>query len=152
MELLNIARTRALITNRWLKEPCLQENEGEIERQQRQGFSSRIMAWVNRTIFVYNVTTGLYMLDWWERYLFSILFRWSNSPLSSLLHLRALYWQYPVFQAFKVGSKIKCNHRRRCRSFEICAQLGCFASISCSWMVHIMSLSLSILLQHVLVC
>jgi hypothetical protein len=51
-----------------------QENEGEIGRQQRQGFSSRIMAWVNRTIFVYNVTTGLYMLDWWERYLFSILF------------------------------------------------------------------------------
>ncbi|CAK9204812.1 unnamed protein product [Sphagnum troendelagicum] len=50
-----------------------QENEGEIGRQQRQGFSSRIMAWVNRTIFVYNVTTGLYMLDWWERYLFNTL-------------------------------------------------------------------------------
>ncbi|KAH9541878.1 hypothetical protein CY35_14G088400 [Sphagnum magellanicum] len=50
-----------------------QENEGEIGRQQRQGFSSRIMAWVDRTIFVYNVTTGLYMLDWWERYLFNTL-------------------------------------------------------------------------------
>lgn len=152
MELLNIALARALITKKWLKEPCLQENEGEIGRQQRQGFSSRIMAWVNRTIFVYNVTTGLYMLDWWERYLFSILFPWSNSPLSSLLHLRALYWQYTVFQTFKVGSKRKCNHSRSCRSFEICTLLGCFAAISCSQMVHITSLSLSIWSQHLLVC
>jgi hypothetical protein len=57
-----------------LKEPCLQGNEGEIWRQQHHGFSDRVVAWVKRKIFLYNVTTGLYMLDWWERYLFSILF------------------------------------------------------------------------------
>ncbi|MBA0555943.1 hypothetical protein Golob_026088 [Gossypium lobatum] len=32
------------------------------------------MNWVQRKIYLYNVTFGLYMLDWWERYLFSILF------------------------------------------------------------------------------
>jgi hypothetical protein len=57
-----------------LKEPCLQGNEGEIWRQQHHRFSDRVVAWVKRKIFLYNVTTGLYMLDWWERYLFSILF------------------------------------------------------------------------------
>ncbi|CAA3005295.1 probable phosphatase 2C 55 [Olea europaea subsp. europaea] len=30
------------------------------------------MNWIQRKIFLYNVTFGLYMLDWWERYLFSI--------------------------------------------------------------------------------
>ncbi|MBA0856236.1 hypothetical protein Goshw_025196 [Gossypium schwendimanii] len=34
----------------------------------------RDMNWVQRKIYLYNVTFGLYMLDWWERYLFSILF------------------------------------------------------------------------------
>ena len=39
------------------------------------------MNWVQRKIYLYNVTFGLYMLDWWERYLFSILSLasiWSN--------------------------------------------------------------------------
>ncbi|KAH7691148.1 Small subunit of serine palmitoyltransferase-like protein [Dioscorea alata] len=31
------------------------------------------MNWVSRKIHLYNVTIGLYMLDWWERYLFNIL-------------------------------------------------------------------------------
>ncbi|KAJ0014912.1 hypothetical protein Pint_21903 [Pistacia integerrima] len=31
------------------------------------------MNWVQRKIYLYNVTLELYMLDWWERYLFSIL-------------------------------------------------------------------------------
>lgn len=31
------------------------------------------MNWIQRKIYLYNVTFGLYMLDWWERYLFSIL-------------------------------------------------------------------------------
>ncbi|KAK9129934.1 hypothetical protein Sjap_010421 [Stephania japonica] len=31
------------------------------------------MNWVQRKILLYNVTFGLYMLDWWERYLFNIL-------------------------------------------------------------------------------
>nr|AEI98615.1 hypothetical protein 111O18.2 [Coffea canephora] len=31
------------------------------------------MNWFQRKIYLYNVTFGLYMLDWWERCLFSIL-------------------------------------------------------------------------------
>ncbi|KAF9690019.1 hypothetical protein SADUNF_Sadunf01G0152400 [Salix dunnii] len=31
---------------------------------------SRAMNWVQRKIYLYNVTFGLFMLDWWERYLF----------------------------------------------------------------------------------
>ncbi|KAL8495593.1 hypothetical protein ACS0TY_019643 [Phlomoides rotata] len=31
------------------------------------------MNWVHRKIYLYNVTFGLYMLDWWERYLFNTL-------------------------------------------------------------------------------
>jgi hypothetical protein len=31
------------------------------------------MSWVGKKIHLYNVTMGLYMLDWWERCLFSIL-------------------------------------------------------------------------------
>jgi hypothetical protein len=37
------------------------------------------MNWIGRKIHLYNVTIGLYMLDWWERYLFSILL-----PIASL--------------------------------------------------------------------
>ncbi|KAK1275772.1 hypothetical protein QJS04_geneDACA011676 [Acorus gramineus] len=29
------------------------------------------MNWISRKIHLYNVTMGLYMLDWWERYLFT---------------------------------------------------------------------------------
>ncbi|CAL5373142.1 unnamed protein product [Camellia sinensis] len=31
------------------------------------------MNWVQRKIYLYNVTFGLYMLDWWERCLFNTL-------------------------------------------------------------------------------
>ncbi|XP_047263194.1 uncharacterized protein LOC107859938 isoform X1 [Capsicum annuum] len=31
------------------------------------------MKWIQRKIYLYNVTFGLYMLDWWERYLFNTL-------------------------------------------------------------------------------
>ncbi|KAJ6941470.1 hypothetical protein NC651_007293 [Populus alba x Populus x berolinensis] len=45
-----------------------------IQRLQHQQFSgSRAMNWVQRKIYLYNVTFGLFMLDWWERYLFNIL-------------------------------------------------------------------------------
>ncbi|KAF2922609.1 hypothetical protein DAI22_07g126800 [Oryza sativa Japonica Group] len=29
------------------------------------------MSWMARKLFLYNVTIGLYGLDWWERYLFN---------------------------------------------------------------------------------
>ncbi|CAL5371179.1 unnamed protein product [Camellia sinensis] len=31
------------------------------------------MNWVQRKIYLYNVTFGLYILDWWERCLFNTL-------------------------------------------------------------------------------
>uniref|UniRef100_A0A453CHQ6 Uncharacterized protein n=2 Tax=Aegilops tauschii subsp. strangulata TaxID=200361 RepID=A0A453CHQ6_AEGTS len=31
------------------------------------------MNWIGRKIHLYNVNIGLYMLDWWERYLFNTL-------------------------------------------------------------------------------
>ncbi|OAY67346.1 hypothetical protein ACMD2_00348 [Ananas comosus] len=45
-------------------------------RRRRRGSRGRSisMNWISRKIHLYNVTMGLYMLDWWERYLFSILF------------------------------------------------------------------------------
>ncbi|CAL9093212.1 unnamed protein product [Musa textilis] len=33
----------------------------------------RKMNWVSRKMHLYNVTMGLYMLDWWERCLFNVL-------------------------------------------------------------------------------
>ncbi|XP_022939543.1 uncharacterized protein LOC111489112 [Cucurbita maxima] len=31
------------------------------------------MNWIQRKVYLYNVTFGLYMLDWWERILFNTL-------------------------------------------------------------------------------
>ncbi|XP_043715065.1 uncharacterized protein LOC122663421 [Telopea speciosissima] len=31
------------------------------------------MNWIQRKIYMYNVTFGMYMLDRWERYLFNLL-------------------------------------------------------------------------------
>ncbi|CAL1384242.1 unnamed protein product [Linum trigynum] len=31
------------------------------------------MNWIQRKIYLYNVTFGLFMLDWWERCLFNTL-------------------------------------------------------------------------------
>ncbi|KAF3787834.1 hypothetical protein EJ110_NYTH09531 [Nymphaea thermarum] len=45
-----------------------------------------IITYVQRKIYLYNVTVGLYMLDWWERYLFSILS--SSSYSCSLAGIR----------------------------------------------------------------
>ena len=45
------------------------------------------MHWIGRKIFLYNVTFGLYMLDWWESYLFSILcYPWIVTSVCFLLN------------------------------------------------------------------
>ncbi|KAH6831522.1 transmembrane protein [Perilla frutescens var. hirtella] len=56
------------------------------------------MNWVQRKIYLYNVTFGLYMLDWWERFLFNTLmvvlmwfvcyngFRFASDVSNRLLH------------------------------------------------------------------
>lgn len=36
--------------------------------------ASRVMQKVERWVFLYNLTTGLYMLDWWERCVFNVVF------------------------------------------------------------------------------
>ncbi|KAI3846112.1 hypothetical protein MKW98_015481 [Papaver atlanticum] len=49
---------------------------GAIKITQRSKISSSNigrMNWIQRKILLYNVTFGLYMLDWWERYLFNIM-------------------------------------------------------------------------------
>ncbi|OEL25001.1 hypothetical protein BAE44_0013980 [Dichanthelium oligosanthes] len=60
------------------------------------------MSWISRKLFLYNVTIGLYAMDWWERYLFSILqiisqflcVQFSRQvPLSDF----ALYW-FPSYE------------------------------------------------------
>ncbi|KAL3677920.1 hypothetical protein R1sor_020876 [Riccia sorocarpa] len=56
---------------------------GEISEQQngtnsqqpvtREGLVRRTLHWIDSKTLVYNVTFGLYMLDWWERLLFNML-------------------------------------------------------------------------------
>uniref|UniRef100_A0A0E0LK21 Uncharacterized protein n=1 Tax=Oryza punctata TaxID=4537 RepID=A0A0E0LK21_ORYPU len=47
----------------------------------RDDFEEEEMSWMCRKLFLYNVTFGPYGLDWWERYLFSILISYPP-PLS----------------------------------------------------------------------
>lgn len=49
------------------------QNGGPVGAQQKKGILQRAVAWVDAKIYVYNVTFGLYMLDWWERVLFNVL-------------------------------------------------------------------------------
>ena len=58
------------------------------------------MSWVGKKIHLYNVTMGLYMLDWWERCLFSILplrlhpiqfFRYSHFANSDLAYVGSAF-------------------------------------------------------------
>ncbi|KAG6785502.1 hypothetical protein POTOM_011235 [Populus tomentosa] len=48
------------------------------------------MNWVQRKIYLYNVTFGLFMLDWWERCLFKFEFA-SPSTLADILVI-VLMW------------------------------------------------------------
>lgn len=53
----------------------------------RQKGGDQEMSWVSRKLFLYNVTVGLYVMDWWERYLFSILSSFISSYLCCPLDL-----------------------------------------------------------------
>lgn len=44
------------------------------EQQPPRGWHARVAQKLERWGFLYNVTTGLYMLDWWERCLFNAVF------------------------------------------------------------------------------
>ncbi|KAJ1288455.1 hypothetical protein BS78_02G090300 [Paspalum vaginatum] len=41
------------------------------EKQRAAGAEE--MSWISRKLFLYNVTIGLYAMDWWERYLFNAI-------------------------------------------------------------------------------
>ncbi|KAF8692632.1 hypothetical protein HU200_039451 [Digitaria exilis] len=57
------------------------------------------MSWISRKLFLYNVTIGLYVLDWWERYLF-------NSIVLILLWLFCYSTAKSMWQAFDNHLKI----------------------------------------------
>ncbi|KAJ7549267.1 hypothetical protein O6H91_07G047000 [Diphasiastrum complanatum] len=42
-------------------------------RTQGKGSFKRLRAWVDGKLFLYNVTFGLYMLEWWEQILFNMV-------------------------------------------------------------------------------
>eukprot|EP00249_Psilotum_nudum_P005487 c18921_g1_i1 orf=832-1173(-) len=51
----------------------LKDGPTEAVKMQEWGRIGHLYRWIQRKIFVYNVTFGLYMLDWWEHYLFNTL-------------------------------------------------------------------------------
>ncbi|CAL9133990.1 unnamed protein product [Musa acuminata var. zebrina] len=62
------------------------------------------MNWISRKVFLYKVTFGLYVLEWWEQCLFIRLI----SPVSGLDHFST------YFQLFEVNILCwwkLCNHR-----------------------------------------
>ncbi|KAK4264008.1 hypothetical protein QN277_029350 [Acacia crassicarpa] len=68
------------------------------------------MNWIQRKIYLYNVTFGLFMLDWWERYLFNTLvlvLMWfvlyNGSRYVTEFFKRICHQQY-LFQNLKLGN------------------------------------------------
>ncbi|ONM53172.1 hypothetical protein ZEAMMB73_Zm00001d019550 [Zea mays] len=61
------------------------------------------MSWVGKKIHLYNVTMGLYMLDWWERCLFSnpSILRVSSNLLREVSH--------PVFLSMYLDFTFLCH-------------------------------------------
>ncbi|XP_068666440.1 uncharacterized protein [Aristolochia californica] len=68
------------------------------------------MNWIQRKIYLYNVTFGLYMLEWWERYLFNILvivlfwFIFHNGSRSASEFYRIICHQKQMLQLFQATS------------------------------------------------
>ncbi|KAJ4965968.1 hypothetical protein NE237_017817 [Protea cynaroides] len=48
-----------------------QKQKKNIKGDSRNIFKA--MNWIQRKMYLYNVTFGLYMLDWWEHYIINIL-------------------------------------------------------------------------------
>ncbi|GLJ07570.1 hypothetical protein SUGI_0069870 [Cryptomeria japonica] len=45
----------------------------QISIPMRSSYLGNIGTWIQRKIYLYNVTFGLYMLEWWERYIFNTI-------------------------------------------------------------------------------
>ncbi|KAG0542725.1 hypothetical protein BDA96_02G129100 [Sorghum bicolor] len=70
------------------------------------------MSWISRKLFLYNVTIGLYVMDWWERYLF-------NSIVLILLWLICYSTTKSMWQAF--DNHLKSNMQLGTRNYSIVA-------------------------------
>jgi hypothetical protein len=74
------------------------------------------MSWIGRKLFLYNVTIGLYAMDWWERYLFSILHflrtpNFSVFSLSSGFPFRSfVFWFCMLIPYHQSGLRTKHMH------------------------------------------
>jgi len=76
------ARGGVSISGRGLEErsPTAMANHRYQQQAQYQApqaprrWHTRVAQKLERWVFLYNVTTGLYMLEWWERYLFNAVF------------------------------------------------------------------------------
>ncbi|KAJ0088277.1 hypothetical protein Patl1_33239 [Pistacia atlantica] len=64
------------------------------------------MNWVQHNIYIYNVTFGLYILDWWEHYLFNILvivlmwfifYNSSRHVTEFFKGIVSLHWLRPIY-------------------------------------------------------
>ena len=62
------------------------------------------MSWIGRKLFLYNVTIGLYAMDWWERYLFSILHFVSTKCLISSLDISLCNCSFIVFSGDRAST------------------------------------------------
>uniref|UniRef100_K3ZZF5 Uncharacterized protein n=3 Tax=Setaria TaxID=4554 RepID=K3ZZF5_SETIT len=66
-------RIQTSARNRGARAPPIQKGSRPPRRKTAAEAMAGEMSWVGKKIHLYNVTMGLYMLDWWERCLFNIL-------------------------------------------------------------------------------
>lgn len=65
--------------------------------------------WVDSKIYVYNVTFGLYMLDWWERCLFNmlvLLLLWFVAYSSSDFAMHCFEWSAKAFRDWPAARRM----------------------------------------------
>ncbi|XP_073024175.1 uncharacterized protein [Primulina eburnea] len=70
------------------------------------------MNWVQRKIYLYNVTFGLYMLDWWERLLFNavvLVLMWFVC-LNGAHHISEIYRSCMVRSCLKQTNRMIQQH------------------------------------------
>ncbi|KAG6542480.1 hypothetical protein Mapa_016170 [Marchantia paleacea] len=75
----------------------------------RRGVVLKAWHWVDSKIYVYNVTFGLYMLDWWERCLFNLLvllLLWFVAYSSSDFAIRCFEWSAKAFRDWPAARRM----------------------------------------------
>ncbi|KAK8964659.1 hypothetical protein KSP40_PGU009856 [Platanthera guangdongensis] len=91
------------------------------------------MNWVSRKIYLYNVTMGLYVLDWWEYCLFNALilvllwFMFYNGFRSAkeFFNRLDLFWALPLYLFVKFSIPIRAvSWNQSNRITELNVQFG----------------------------